>query len=246
MALAVIADIHGNLSALDAVLADIARRGVSRIVNLGDCLSGPLDARGTADRLIALDLPTVRGNHDRQLVDRPADRMGLWERWCIDDLGEVHLDWVRDLPPVLEVDGALLCHGTPESDETNWLDKRDGTGLVLRPAEEIAVKVAGLPQSLFLSAHTHVPRIVRLSDGRLFVNPGSVGCPAYADTRLDPPFRMETGAPDARYAIVERTGDTWSAALIAVPYDTTPMVTLARKKGADDWGHALTTGRVPL
>ncbi len=246
MALAVIADIHGNLSALDAVLSDIARRGVSRIVNLGDCLSGPLDARGTSERLMALDLLTVRGNHDRQLIDRPADRMGLWETWCIGDLDEAHLDWLRALPPVLEVEGALLCHGTPESDETNWLDERVGSGLVLRPAEEIAVKVAGLPQTLFLSAHTHVPRIVRLSDGRLCVNPGSVGCPAYADTRLDPPFRMETGAPDARYAIVERQDHTWSAALIAVPYDTTPMVRLAEKRGADDWVYALTTGRIPL
>ena len=246
MALAVIADIHGNLSALDAVLADIARRGVSEIVNLGDSLSGPLDARGTAERLVALDLPTVRGNHDRQLVDRPPERMGLWERWCIADLDERHLDWLRGLPPILEIEGALLCHGTPESDETNWLDERVGSGLVLRPADEIAVKAAGLSQTLFLSAHTHVPRVVRLPDGRLCVNPGSVGCPAYADTRFDRPFRMETGAPDARYAIVERTGDTWSAALVAVPYDAAPMNRLAEQKGAADWVHALRTGRIPL
>jgi predicted phosphodiesterase len=76
MLFAAISDIHGNSAALDAVLADIARRGVERVVNLGDALSGPLDPAGTADRLLALDLPTVAGNHDRTLIDRPPRRRG--------------------------------------------------------------------------------------------------------------------------------------------------------------------------
>jgi predicted phosphodiesterase len=61
--LAAISDIHGNLAALDAVLAHIARRGVGKIVNLGDILSGPLQPSETADRLMALALPTISGNH---------------------------------------------------------------------------------------------------------------------------------------------------------------------------------------
>ena len=65
MRLAVIADIHGNLLALEAVLAHIAARGITRIVNLGDCVSGPLCPAETAARLMALAMPTVRGNHDR-------------------------------------------------------------------------------------------------------------------------------------------------------------------------------------
>ena len=66
MKLAVISDIHGNLPALDAVLADIAAHRVEQIVNLGDILSGPLWAADTADRLMALALPTIAGNHERQ------------------------------------------------------------------------------------------------------------------------------------------------------------------------------------
>ena len=75
MRIAAISDIHGNLGALDAVLDDIARRGVDVTVNLGDIVSGHLQPRATAQRLMALDLPTIRGNHERQVLGDPA-RMG--------------------------------------------------------------------------------------------------------------------------------------------------------------------------
>jgi predicted phosphodiesterase len=65
--LVVIADIHGNRWALEAVLQDINRRGVGQIVNLGDHLTGPLDPAGTADLLIGRDMVNVRGNDDRAL-----------------------------------------------------------------------------------------------------------------------------------------------------------------------------------
>jgi len=74
MKIAAISDIHGNLFALDAVLADIDRRDVDLIVNLGDILSGPLLPRETADRLMALDLPTIRGQADLTFDGR--DRQG--------------------------------------------------------------------------------------------------------------------------------------------------------------------------
>ena len=68
MRIAAVSDIHGNLFALDAVLADIERRAVDLIVNLGDIVSGPLLPSGTAQRLMALRLPTIRGNHERQVL----------------------------------------------------------------------------------------------------------------------------------------------------------------------------------
>lgn len=67
--LAVLSDIHGNLFALEAVLADIASRSIEQIVNLGDHLQGPLDPRGTAGCLLPLALPSVRGNCDRLLFE---------------------------------------------------------------------------------------------------------------------------------------------------------------------------------
>lgn len=64
MRIAIVADIHGNLGALDAVLADIEDRAVEITVNLGDVVSGPLQPRETADRLIGMGIPTIRGNHE--------------------------------------------------------------------------------------------------------------------------------------------------------------------------------------
>ena len=243
MTIAIISDIHGNIAALEAVLADIARRKVATIVNLGDALSGPFDAAATANRLMALDLVTVRGNHDRQLYDTPVDKMGLWERWAIDELSPQHLEWVKGFPQTAEVGGILLCHGTPGNDAENWLDHRGcNARLVARDLSEVEAHTTGVAHRLIACGHTHEPRIVRLSDGRMIVNPGSVGCPAYLDTRMTPNFIHQTGAPDARYAIVEERGGQWSADLIAVPYDASGMAALARAKGADSWAQAVTTG----
>lgn len=78
MRLAVLADIHGNVLALDAVLEDMARRGGADLtVNLGDSVSGPLWPRETMERLEALSQPTVRGNHDRRVAVDPADET-MW------------------------------------------------------------------------------------------------------------------------------------------------------------------------
>ncbi len=65
--LAVIADIHGNRWALEAVLQDIDQRGIEQIVNLGDHLTGPLDPAGTADLLIERTMLSICGNDDRVL-----------------------------------------------------------------------------------------------------------------------------------------------------------------------------------
>lgn len=243
MRIAVVADIHGNLAALDAVLAETGRLGIDRVVNLGDSLSGPLDPAGTAERLMARDFPTIMGNHDRWLIDRPAADQPLWERWTLPHLAPEHLDWVRGLPPRLVIEDILLTHGTPDSDTTDWLSMRAEWG-TMREArlEEITPHAEGLDHPVILSGHTHFPRIVRLPDGRLLLNPGSVGCPAYLDDRTDPPFVAETGAPDARFAILERVGSTWRASLCAVPYDPAEMIARARANGAGSWATALATG----
>ena len=221
----------------------VARRGVDLTVNLGDSLSGPFDAAATADMLMALDLPTVRGNHDRQLYDRPREDMGLWESWCIDDLSGAHLDWVKSLPLARQIDEVFLCHATPESDEENWLDRRGKQHrLVARDMAAVEERAKGVDASLILCGHTHSARVVRLSDGRMVANPGSVGCPAYLDGRMEPNFIHQTGAPDARYGIAEKTAHGWQVDLISVPYDARRMAALARAKGAESWAEAVTKG----
>lgn len=243
MVVAVISDIHGNLSALEAVLADIARRGITETVNLGDCVAGPLDAAGTAKRLMALDLPTVSGNHDRLVVEGTRDEKGLWDLWAYDALSEAQLTWLSDLPKTLTMGEMFACHGTPENDDENWLDRRGAQHrMIPRDLAGVEARAGGVRAPLMLCGHTHQPRIARLPDGTLIVNPGSVGCPAYLDTRTDPPFVHQTGLPDARFAIVEQRGGLWCADLVTVAYDPARMVELARDKGADNWIKAITIG----
>lgn len=243
MKTAVISDIHGNLSALDAVLEDIARRGISDIVNLGDCVAGPLDNAGTIDRLIALNLPTVRGNHDRLVAEGPREEKGVWDLWAFDALDATQLKWLEVLPKTLQYGEMFLCHATPERDDENWLDRRGAQHrMIPRDLAEVEARAGDPRAPLMLCGHTHQPRVVRLPDGTLIVNPGSVGCPAYLDSRSDPPFIHQTGLPDARYAIVEKRDGRWCADLVTVAYDPSDMVERAREKRADNWINAITRG----
>ena len=77
MRIAAISDIHGNLGALEAVLTGVADLGVDLIVNLGDICSGPLQPRETLELLRGLAVPTIAGNHERQLLTLPMEAMGL-------------------------------------------------------------------------------------------------------------------------------------------------------------------------
>src|SRR5256714_10389556 len=99
MRFAAIADVHGNYLALEAVIADIRAQGIGEIVNLGDMASGPLDAPRTVDMLMALDAVHVLGNHDRWLIDMPAEKMGAWDRPAYAQLEARHFDWLRTVPP---------------------------------------------------------------------------------------------------------------------------------------------------
>ena len=243
MKLALISDIHGNRCALEAVLADMETRGVTQVINLGDCLSGPLDAIGTADLLMARDFPTVIGNHDRQLLDRPADQMGLWEAWIINDLEPTHINWLKSFEKTIAYKDVFFCHGTADSDEAMWLHTEGPHHrMVNRDLNEIRNHLPKTEATLIGCGHTHTPTQIQLPWGPTIVNPGSVGVPAFADTRVDPPFIHQMGSPDARYAIVEKVNNAWRADLIAVPYDPTEMAALARSKGEEDWAQALETG----
>ena len=243
MKLAVIADIHGNALALEAVLEDIVRHGVDQTVNLGDHVSGPLEVARTADLLIGLDLVSIRGDQDRRLLEiEPASATAV-ARVDYRHLTSTHLDWLAKLPStlVLEED-VLLCHGSPERDDSYWLDRvRPDGGIRASTLAEVEVEAVGVDASLILCAHTHIQRTVRLCDGRLAVKPGSVGCPGY--TGRQPVFhKVEVGTPDACYAIVERLRPGWSVSYRQVPYDNVAASRIAESNGWPEWASALATG----
>ena len=179
MKFAAIADVHGNCVALEAVLADIAALGITEVVNLGDHVSGPLEARRTADLLIERGFPSIQGDQDRRRVE--LGRAGTSDRGDYRQLDRNHLAWLADMPPTMVYrDDVFLCHGTPRSETTYWLDRvTDGAIIEASPIEDVEAEATGIAGSLILCGHTHIPRVVRLRDGRLVVNAGSVGCPGY-------------------------------------------------------------------
>ena len=243
MRIALLSDIHGNLPALEAVAADIRRRGADRIVCLGDLVSGPLLPLETAQYLMAEGWFTLAGNHERQVLDDSVER-GLSDAYAHSQLGERESAWLRTLGHRARLtDEVFLCHGTPRSDVESFLETVENNAPRLASAQEIAARLGGEASPVIACGHTHFARSVRSPSGQLIVNPGSVGHPAYTDDN-PMPHAIQTGSPDARYAIIERTPGGWIARLMSVPYDYRPMAALARARKRPEWERALLTGYV--
>ncbi len=255
MKIAVVSDIHGNLAALDAVLDDIASQRVDVTVNLGDILSGPLWVAQTAERLMALDLPTISGNHERQVLTLPAEKMGPTDAHAAARIDPTRREWLAALPATLQLAPEVFCcHGTPTNDLHYFLETvtshhadPDRPGIrratVAEATERAGDAMQGVGHGVILCGHTHVPRVMRLDDGRLIVNPGSVGLQAYDDLHPHPHF-VENASPHARYAVLTRRPAGWQVDLRCVPYDHESAARLADDNARPDWADALRTGFV--
>lgn len=259
MRIAAVSDIHGNLPALDAVLADIVREHVDLIVNLGDIVSGPLWPLETAQRLMALDLPTIRGNHERQLLTIPLGQQGDSDAQASRALGDAQRAWLAALPAALALEGGVqCCHGTPTSDlhylmetvvdgfDAERARRGDASARGLRAASpyELKARIGAVDAAVLLCGHSHAPRMIGLPDGRLVVNPGSVGLPAYDDEHPSPHW-VENDGPQARWALLERDGGgRWQACLRKTDYDHECAARRAEVRGRGDWADALRSGRV--
>lgn len=242
MKLAVIADTHGNLPALEAVLADIARRGVSEIVDLGDCVSGPLWPRETCEVLMARGFPTVRGNHDRWVATFALADLSASDRYTHGELDDTQRRWLRDLPATLRLDPDILAvHGRPDDDNSYLLEDIEQGRLVRASAETVAQRLGRTGAALVLCGHSHQQHMIRLPDGPVVLNPGSVGLPAYRDPE-GIAHVSEVGSPPARYALIEDDGDAVTIELVALDYDYASAVKRATANGSPGWAHALATG----
>lgn len=248
MKIAAISDVHGNLLALEAVLADAAEQSADLVVNLGDLLSGGLQPAETAERLMALDLHTVRGNHERQVLTTPVADMSASDLLAHESITAAHRAWMASLPLTLQVaDGVLAFHGCPTDDATYLLDSVEETGA--RPATEREVidrlgeHATSGEWSLLLCGHTHIQRQMLLPSGALVVNPGSVGLPAYDDDNLYPHV-MQAGSPHARYALLDDAHGNWQVTFRAVDYNWEHAATTAETNDRPDVARALRTGLV--
>jgi putative phosphoesterase len=156
MRVAALNDVHGNLPALEAVLAEVASLEVDRIVCGGDVVAGPFP-RECLDLLLDRDAVFVRGNGDRE----PGE-------WVAARLDEPTVEWLRELPHAVSFGGVLYCHGSPRSDE-EILTR-------VSPEERVRAALAGVTESVVVGGHTHV-QYDRVVDGTRLVNAGSVGRP---------------------------------------------------------------------
>jgi predicted phosphodiesterase len=243
---AVMSDIHSNIFALKAVVADAKAKGITKFVNLGDILYGPIAPKETFDYLIEQNFITISGNQDRQIYEATAEEItsNPTMEYILNDLGEAPLTWMKSLPFDLQInDDIYLCHGTPKDDLVYLLEDVSSGSAKVRKDQDILNLLAGQKSKIILCGHTHTPRCVQLSTGQMIINPGSVGLQAYSD---DEPFKhsMENFSPKASYAILEQSKNThWDVSFLKVGYDVNSAVNAAHKQNRDDWGHFLSTGR---
>jgi putative phosphoesterase len=175
--LALVSDIHGSDNALAAVVAELERLKVDRVVCLGDAVQGGDQPREVLDRLASLGWPVVLGNADAFLLTVPADSpepitQGQLEKreWTLAQLEPSHLDQIRSFVPTVDVEleeGLTLraFHGSPQS--------YDDVLLPETPDGQVESLLGGSGVDVLAGGHTHM-QWTRYVDGALFVNPGSV------------------------------------------------------------------------
>jgi len=250
MRIAVIADIHGNVAALEAVLDDIAARGVAEVLCLGDCASGMMWPGETTALLMARGIPTVRGNHDRWITEHGPDHKPGQDAVAFAETTADQRDWLLRLPGrIVPAPGVLACHGTPYSDTQNLLEDPVGGRLVPAPLEVVRGRLGedGMAARLVLCGHSHQASVVRVPDGPLVVNPGSLGLPGFRITRGEHPHVAEARSPHARYAMLTLDeGGADKVDLLAVPYDWESAARKAEERNALAWAQVLRTGFISL
>jgi predicted phosphodiesterase len=185
--LGVLYDIHGNLPALEAVLAAADAEGVDRWLLGGDYGTPSPWPLETLDRLQGLPQSTwIRGNGERWLREPPLDRPEVMESYELftGALPEETIEWLYGLPPQAELDGVLFVHGSPFSDVESFAPQPE-------PEEERLL--AGVRDRLVVFGHSH-QQFRRPGPHRTeLLNPGSAGMPLDGDTRAAWAVRADDG-----------------------------------------------------
>lgn len=236
MRIAIISDIHGNLTALEATLADIAAQAADQIVCLGDvALLGP-EPHGVSVRLRELGCPVVMGNCDTWMLDPPppdptegedAARMAEINRWGAAQLTEGDKAFFRSFQPTISLS---LGGAAPPSPPPSAGEGDGGRGRTLlcfhgsprsydeilrstTPDAELDEAFAGVRAAVLTGGHTHI-QLLRRWRGALLLNPGSVGLPYDAA----PPDNDIHNPAWAEYAVLTADGPRLSVDLRRVPY----------------------------
>lgn len=243
---AILSDIHGNSLALRAVLDDIKARGIKKIINLGDHFLGALEPDVVADMLGKTEMLCISGNTDREIlesIDGKLDKEGMERVKSL--LPKSAIEWLKSLPKTATLDGLFfICHGTPESDDEYLLEHVTVNGVFVYNDENLVERTKHIKEKIILCGHSHVNRVIHLSNDKIILNPGSVGLPAYLGNG-EHRFAMESMTPHAKYAIVHADGQAINIEQIHCTYDWDKASEAARKNGNEKWAQFLLYGRMP-
>ena len=228
MRLALISDIHGNHTALEAVLDDIRSQHADQIICLGDVATIGLQPKEVLTSLKELDCVCIMGNHDAALLDparvadfQIAESLFSTVQWCWQDMAADDFDFLRSFRTTCKLDLgnalSMLCfHGSP----------RSNTDLILSTTAEGMLDdlFAGQSATILAGGHSHI-QMVRQYGRQVILNPGSIG------NAFLYPFTPGSVTPSllplAEYAIVSVEKGGWSADLRRVPFDTQAVYRLA-------------------
>jgi putative phosphoesterase len=218
MRISLISDLHGNLVALESVLADIEKSSIDSIICLGDIATIGPQPNEVIAKIRELSCPRILGNHDAALLEpqrqaefQIAPNLAPTIEWCLKKISKDDLEFLGAGKPVLEIpiEGVkLFCyHGSP-------LSNVDQT-LATTPPDEMERFFAGLEADIYIGGHTHI-QMMRQFKGKLVINPGSVGSvfqTAYT------PGSSPVLLPWAEYAILEIKDRNISVDLRRIQYD---------------------------
>lgn len=216
MRIAILADIHSNYPAFQAVLADIAHQTVDEIMLAGDMINVAPFPREVLDTIYQHHWRMIRGNHEDYMLDcaDPACNTfppNLWRSmyWTYNQLTPQDLDLFRSLPENIVIDDLIIMHGIP--------GKLNISPVPATPVEILDKWYGHLPQKYIVTAHTHIPFLIQWDDKTL-VNPGSVG------VSFD-------GITSASYMIATQRGRDWAFEHRRVPYDVMQVAQAAQERG---------------
>ena len=221
---AVLSDIHGNLEAFEAVWRDIEAQGIQSVYSLGDNIGYGPDPEAVIQRLTALGIPSVLGNHELAVNDpseldwfNPVARESLLKTVAM--LSESAIENIHQFPYCRVQDAYRFVHGFPPDSPVVYQFQ-------VSPAE-LEETFAELAEQVFFTGHTHFPEIIAYRDGRIeredlgrgirqldplaryIVNVGSVGQP-------------RDGNNNAKYVVFDPAG--YSLELRYIPYDVESVV----------------------
>lgn len=188
--LAIISDLHGNLPALEAVLADLAALGLDEVYHLGDLVGYNPFPNETVALVAERGIPGITGNYDQAVLAQVPDPIGAWlnpkispmgrqiYQWTVREVNEATRQFLAALPPQLSLRRGpwrlRLTHGSPRHIKDyvrpSW------------PDEMVAALLQEIDEDILLVGHTHIPHCRRLQ-GKWLINPGSVGFPKDGDPR---------------------------------------------------------------